>query len=354
MLFKLIRDGAEPSVQPYEERPASDLNLTEKNLENWMARNPDLLFGAEKVVVIGQSISGKSMGDILALDADRRLVIVEIKRDWSNRSTVGQLLEYAAEMTGKNYKDLEELDRGYWSQRHGERPYVSLLERIRELTDESELDEKDIPKTQQGHRIIIVAPASDKGLLRIVKWLQEYGVPINFVPFSLHSGPDKEEVLLQIEPLPKIQLHGGDPSADEWQGDWIFNTNETYAPNAYRKMFDQGVIAIHGYETGAANLTGSSNNERVFAYVNKKGVLGVGRIIDGQVVSGTTIFGEEREFHVKVEWQTTVSHNSGVTIRDVKRETGYNLPVRCVFAGMNRHDAADWIADELLRRSGER
>ena len=78
MLFKLIRDGEETAVQSYEERPASKL-----------------------------SVAGKRMGDILALDADGRLVIVEIKRDWSDRATVGQLLEYAAEMTGKSYEDLE-------------------------------------------------------------------------------------------------------------------------------------------------------------------------------------------------------------------------------------------------------
>ena len=89
-----------------------------------MARNPDLLFGAEKVLVIGQSVAGKRMGDILALDADGRLVIVEIKRDWSDRATVGQLLEYAAEMTGKSYEDLEKLDREYWPLRHGGSPYV--------------------------------------------------------------------------------------------------------------------------------------------------------------------------------------------------------------------------------------
>lgn len=163
MLFKLIRDGEEIAIQRLRKRPASELKLTEKNLEDYMARNPDVLFGAEKVEVISQSVAGKRMGDILALDAGGRLVIVEIKRDWSNRETVGQLLEYAAEMTRKSYSDLEKLDREYWSRRDGERPYVSLLERIHALTDDKEIDKKDIPKVLPGHRIYIVAPASDEG-----------------------------------------------------------------------------------------------------------------------------------------------------------------------------------------------
>ena len=354
MLFKLIRGGKKNAFQPYVERAASDLGLTEKDLENWMAGNPELLFGVERVLVISQSVSGQSMADILALDADGCLVIVEIKRDWSNRATVGQLLEYAAAMTGKNYEDLEKLDRHYWPQRNGESPYVSLLERFRTLTDDPKADQKEIPKRQKGHRIYIVAPGSDKGLLRIVEWLKEYGVPISFVPFTLHAGEagtDDADILLEIEPLSKVPLAVEDVVA-KWQGDWFFNTNETNAPDAYRKMFEQGVIAIYGYENGAANLTGSAKGQRVFAYVNRKGILAVGSIVDGQAISGNTVFGEEQEFHVKVEWKEIVAETQGVTVQDVSEATGYNLPVSNVFCGINRHDTADWVADQLQRRGG--
>ena len=355
MLFKLIRDGEKNVFHPYMERAASELDLTEKNLENWMAGNPELLFGGEQVLVISQSVAGQRMADILALDADGRLVIVEIKRDWSDRATVGQLLEYAAAMTGKTYEGLEKLDRNYWPRRHGESPYVSLLERFRALTDDPKADQKDIPKRQQGHRICIVAPGSDEGLLRIVEWLKEYGVPISFVPFTLYADTDNNavDILLEMEPLSKV-LVAAEDSVSRWQGDWFFNTNETNAPDAYRKMFDQGVIAIYGYQNGPSNLTGSDEDQRVFAYVNRKGILAVGRIVDGQAVPGVTVFNEENEFHVKVDWKTIVADDKGVTNQEVRQNHDHNLPVRNVFCGMSRHDVADWIADELQRRVGER
>ena len=358
MLVKLIRDGKKNAFQPYVERTASDLDLTEKDLENWMAGNPELLFGVERVLVISQSVSGQSMADILALDADGCLIIVEIKRDWSNRATVGQLLEYAAEMTGKNYEDLEKLNRHYWPRRNGERSYLSLLERFRALTDDPKADQKVIAKRQKGHRIYIVAPGSDKGLLRIVEWLKEYGVPISFVPFTLHAGEagtDDADILLEIEPLSKVPLAVENIVA-EWQGDWFFNTNETNAPDAYRKMFKQGVIAICAYETGAAKLTGSAKGQRVFAYVNKKGILAVGSIVDGQAVSGNTVFNKDHEFHVKVEWEAIVADDKGITNEEVLQNSAdrlYRLPVRNVFCGMSRHDIADWIAGELQRRADQ-
>ena len=318
-----------------------------------MALHPELLFGSEQVLVISQSVAGQSMGDILALDADGCLVIVEIKRDWSNRATVGQILEYAAEMTGKCYEDLEKLHHSYWIKQQSNCSYASLLKRFQTLTDNHECDEDDIPRRQKGHRILIVAPAADEGLMRIVEWLREYGVPISFVPFTIHADTESTDILLELDPLPEAQSFGEIVENQDWRGDWIFNTNETYAPGAYRKMFDQGVIAIHGYESGPANLTGSAEGQRVFAYVNRKGVLAVGSIVHGQPVSGTTVFGEEREFHVKVVWETIVDDDKGITLRDVREEKGYNLPVRCVFARMNRPDAANWIADELQRRAGE-
>lgn len=351
MIYR-IREGEKSTFQPYVERSASELGLVEKDLENWIAKNPELLFSTEQVLVITQSIKGKSMADILALDADGRVVIVEIKRDWSNRETVGQLLEYAAKMTEKNYEYLEERYRDYRSRHHEEKDYVSLIERFIELTDDPTVKPQDIPKRQKGHRICIVAPGSDEGLSRIVEWLKEYGVPISFVPFTLYTDTNTKDILLEIEPLPKVQE--AEKNEGEWQGDWFFNTNETYAPGAYQKMFEEGVIAIYGYESGPHNLTGSKKGDRVFAYVNRQGVRAVGRIVDGHVVAGNTVFDEEQEFHVKVEWEVIVDENQGVTRANVKEQKNYGLPVRNVFARIYRPDAANWIDDQLREEKNKR
>ena len=83
----------------------------QKDLTNSMAGHPELLFGVEKVLVSSQSVAGQRRDDRLAfLNADGRLVSVEIKRDWSNGATVRQLHEFAAEVTGKHYEDLEALN----------------------------------------------------------------------------------------------------------------------------------------------------------------------------------------------------------------------------------------------------
>ena len=212
MLFRLVREGEQTSFRRLEKRSASSLSLTEKDLENWMSRHRALLFGGEEVLVIAQSVQGRSMADILALDTEGNLVIVEIKRDWSDRKTVGQLLEYAADMSGRRYEFLERLHKEYWeSQRQGER-YENLISRFRDLSDDPNAREDQIPKQTKGHRVCIVAPDSDDGLRRIIDWLREYGVPISFIPFTLYADADDAdgEILLEIEQLPNV------PSASKW------------------------------------------------------------------------------------------------------------------------------------------
>ena len=146
---------------------------------------------------------------------------------------------------------------------------------------------------------------------------------------------------------------------------WLFNTNEKNVPGAYQKMFDQGVIAIFGYPDGPKKLERSVEGQRVFAYVNRKGILAVGRITDSQPVpvpgSGNTVFDQweefreefHEEFHVKVDWETIVADDQGVKMKEVRDQHDYGLPIRghpfckmyCSF------DVTNWIADELQRRA---
>ena len=130
------------------------------------------------------------------------------------------------------------------------------------------------------------------------------------------------------------------------------STNETNAPGAYHKMFNEGVIAIYGYANGPSNLEGSTADQRVFAYISGKGIVAVGRIVDGQVFHSNTVFDQSNEYHVRVEWKTIVADDEAVTWREVNEKFGYRLP-RPVFCEMScPPNVTNWIAKELLRREG--
>ena len=54
---------------------------------------------------------------------------------------------------------------------------------------------------------------------------------------------------------------------------------------------------------------------------------------------------------MKVQWESILADDNGVTNREVREQFQYGLPVRNVFCGLSRHTIANWVADELRKRS---
>ena len=339
MLFRIDRSQGQVAFHRYPKTTAAQTGVLEKDIENWMVRHPDLLFGTERVLVIGQSVSGQSMADILALDGDGNLVIVELKRNWSDRSTVGQLLEYAARLSEMSFDDIQDIARRFLQE-----PETSLINRFNEFFDTNFQSAVGLAK---GHRLVIVAPDTDDGLRRIVRWLKGYGIKVDFVPFSIYSTEGSSDLIFELDGLKvPTSVNASNPAT----ANLFFNTNETWSPGAYRKMFQQKAIAIFGYETGPQNLMGARKGQRVFAYVNRRGVMAAGVIVDGEVRPGTTIFGENEEYHLAVNWTAIVSEQNAVSRQQVQEKAHYNLPVRTTFCSMNNPEAADWICAQLVER----
>lgn len=329
------------------EKTASELGIREKAIESWIADHPRLLFPNEEILVIARSISGQNMADILALDSIGRLVLVEIKRDWSDRVAVAQLLEYAASFQGANYDRLN-LEAKRYLKFQGE----DLISAFRDF-----VDNEDFPTEELGikQRVFIVAPDSDEGLKKIVVWLKNYGVPIEFIPFKLLADADRQVRFINIEGVESEAEFL--PVGDAWAGHWIFNTNESYGRGAYERMFKQGVIAIYGYPNGPRNLMrGASKDQRVFAYVNGQGIRAMGTIVDANVQEGQGIFIDDKtgkqqpdEYHMKVRWDCLLPKEKAISNKQAA-SLGYALPFRIVFGRLLKGKLAKRLEAEVLSR----
>ena len=328
------------------ERAASELGVREKSLEDFLSDDPTLLFPREQILVIGQSISGRAMADVLALDALGRLILVEVKRDWSDRATVAQLLEYAASFADVTYESLNEEAQRYTKWGGGE-----LIDEFRKFADNPQFEAKHLGQSQ---RIFIVAPDFDETLKGIVKWLSSYGVPISLLPFRLLADEEGQLRLIEVEEVESSP----DPEAsdNEWAGHWIFNTNETYGPGAYQRMFKHNVAAIYGYDNGGANLEGASKGNLVLAYVNQQGLTALGEILDPRVVPGKGIFLKEDgrqasgEYHLRVDWKVRLNRDRAISASEASQAFGYKLPVRTVFGRLKRGRIARQLAEEIQKR----
>ncbi len=69
--------------------------MTEKDIENLIARNPERFFPNQGLELVGQQISlGRCRVDILFKDKYKRTIIVEVKRGVLDREAAGQIMEY--------------------------------------------------------------------------------------------------------------------------------------------------------------------------------------------------------------------------------------------------------------------
>lgn len=347
MLFELHSGDDDMSVgRQYAKRAPHEMGIREKAIEEWIASDPQLLFPDEEVLVIGQSVAGKSMADVLALDSVGNLIVVEIKRGKSDRSTIGQLLEYVARLDEVGYERLNEIAQNYnkWDG-------AELHDAFSGFTDREDVARDEIGSDK---RTVIVAPESDQELERIIRWLRKFNVPIELVPFSVFADEDGTPRLVMIDGVASsAEIQGAE---EEWAGHWFFNTNESHGPGAYKRMFERDVAAIYGYDSGPQRLEGASEGDTVLAYVNEQGLRAIGEVQSGDVEPGEGIFIDDagnqqpNEYHLEVDWSVILPENKALSSSEAA-ERGYHLPVRTSFGRLKKGRLASRLERAMRQRA---
>ena len=269
------------------------------------------------------------------------LIIIEIKRHWSDRNTVGQLLDYAARLSNWDYDAFNKRWKSYKGEQAGD-----LFESFRVFVENPYFERDDFLKTK---RLYVLASEADEGLKRIIRWLRdEHDVPINFVPFAFFKL--ENDIFLRME---KIDVQPISKSGC-FDGDWFFNSNETNASGAWKNMIKHSVIAAYGYgeATTKAKMDMPAAGDRVFVYVNKYGIIATGKVIEEVSEQGADIFNKNTmgdEYHRAVEWLGKVPVEKAISTSDVSA-LGYNLPVRCTIGRWNDSKAAEEVANLLQTR----
>lgn len=174
-----VADGAVP-----EEVPPSEVGL-EKRLENWLEGNIAML--DQDLLVVGRQVATAYGGtiDLLCIDREGYLVVVELKQGRTPRDVAAQVLDYASWVKDLAVEDVEEI-----AKRSG-KVEGSLAEAVQARFG-------SIPNALcERHRAVIVAEAADDSTERIVRYLSELGVPINFARVHAFKDSSGQEMLAQ-------------------------------------------------------------------------------------------------------------------------------------------------------------
>lgn len=176
-----------------EEIKGASLNR-EDRIEKWISRDISVLTpGEPSLLVVGEQVRtdfGKEI-DLLCIDSKGDLVVVELKRDKTPREVTAQSLDYAAWVKDLGIDKIEEIAAGYLKSK-------SLKEAFEEAFEDTEFPEV----INDDHSIIIVASEVDDSTERIIRYLSDRGVNINFVRFQMFQSEDKLELLVRTFTVP--------------------------------------------------------------------------------------------------------------------------------------------------------
>jgi hypothetical protein len=247
MIFSVDRDTK--TLRPIREQAFAALDVLERrDFQEWVIDNPEIL-GEELRVIQSEYANFEETNDrldILALDADGKLVVVELKRDEADNTTDLQAIKYASYCATLTAKDIQKEYRTFWNGRGKDLSPEEVGQCFADFLDGG-VDEES-PFTEEGWaafdlddrpRILLVAGSFDIQVTAPVVWLiEEYDLDITCV--TMHAYRHKNELLLhsrQVIPIQEAEEYMTQRRAKQEQ-----QSSSQRRTRAVKVLLDRGVL----------------------------------------------------------------------------------------------------------------
>lgn len=185
---------------PLEKKSFTELSFSERNhLQEWIDKSPEIL--GEKLLIIQKEFDGFSDTqerlDLLALDKEKRLVVIENKLDSSGKDVVWQSMKYASYCATLNASEIRDIYQSYLDRYKGG---GDAVQNISDFYGEDDVENIIMNESNSSQRIILVAANFRKEVTSTVLWLQNFGLDIKCVrvtPYQFEGQVflDTEQIL---------------------------------------------------------------------------------------------------------------------------------------------------------------
>ncbi len=164
---------------------------TEKTLHDWLESNPEGILKDKELLIIGREVLTDLGGyiDLLGVDRAGNVVVIELKRDKTPKTTIAQALGYAA---FAERLDADQLENIFHEYEVGEPRSLAECHRER-----FELDESDAITFNKDQRIVIVGQQITPEIRQTAFFLNSKGVSVTCVEFSFFQAEGQGRLLSQ-------------------------------------------------------------------------------------------------------------------------------------------------------------
>jgi hypothetical protein len=237
MLYRLAasNDGL-GALEPLPFLDASDLQRTEKDLENLLATHLlDVLFEGAPLLPIFQERQLQSEADVYAINREGDLVIFELKRGVAGEDAVLQAIGYTQRAGRWVYP---ELDRRY--QAYLQRFKLASVELRDAHKDAFQLDRAlDPTNFNRRQNLYVVGNAANEALIDAIDYWKSQGLSVEFLPYRIYDVGGTRYFEFFSFPYDRHR----NPSAVKGV---LFDTNRSYDEDSVWEMMEKSRVAAYG------------------------------------------------------------------------------------------------------------
>lgn len=199
----------------------------ERDLEDWLELNPQVLVADEPLLMIGRQVSTPvGIVDLLALDVDGTVVIIELKRAPQQREAIAQVLEYASWFSELHDLDIRQIAEAYFVRRQT----GLTFEQTWQQTFNTEFQGTIL---NQQHRVLVVIEGGNERMESVTRYLRKAGLDISLLTYSYYRTESSEEILLINKEVGDDETISENkssliPSESELVGGWQSNVQEAF------------------------------------------------------------------------------------------------------------------------------
>lgn len=252
---------------------------SEGRLEDMLVEDPSMT--GTDLLILGRQVHTGHGGfvDLLAVDAEGRAHVLELKRDRTPRDVVAQALDYGLWVAGLSLDDLEQI---YLDHHGGEE---SLGDAFAERFD------SPLPDVVNGQQqFTIVASGLDPASERIVEFLAEsYGVPINALFFRHFNEGDRQYLartwLLDPQQAEAKAGRSARSKSQPWNGQDFYVVLGGVEDKRWSIARKFGLLNGGGGPRYWKPLAHLKPGHRVFAHVAGAGYVGIGKVTGEMILA---------------------------------------------------------------------
>lgn len=261
MLYEIDKNK---TLQPLEFYSVGDLNKNEKDLENLLVKNLEILFtDNNQLMPIFQERQYQEEPDLYAIDKYGNLVIFELKISNVRENTVNQIMRYAQKFGKMKYNKLNENFKKFNKKSDND------LQKSHQ--DNFGLDEPlSIERFNLHQKMYIIGNSSDLELIETIDYWKKRKVDIDFLPYRIYKINNKNYFEFFAKPYDYNQ------NIKDIKG-IIFDTNKTYNPKAVFDMMKNEKISAYG--DARKFIDCFRKNDYVLYYHKGFGIIAIGQII---------------------------------------------------------------------------